>query len=545
MAAPPPWPAPPAWPASCPRTWPGGARAPASSTSPRSSTWSSRCRKTVLRPLLRHLPRRPRIQRPHRDPAADRPLGLPAARPGQPRRLPRALAHVHHHHRRRRRPVALATTGATSTPPGTRARWTAGCSPTSPRTARPTARSPWATTPGRHPLPLGAGQGVHPADNYHCSVMGPTDANRIFWKRAATTPRGRPGGPVLETGGARDLTYESGPETLFKAGISSSSTRGSAGRRTRSPSTSSSSRPRARPHRPLQRRDVDGHVVGRRHAGRDRRPGEPDAGQQLGNGLRGRLRQRRAARRVLHRVQVRLRRAPAAMPAAGAQFLATKLEALASNEELWNTRSSSSTTTRTTGSSTTSSRRPRTPPSTPRSSSPWPRRPAPPAAACPSGPGFRVPAFVISPWSVGGHIFSEVSDHTSGLRLIEAVAAAGRPVRRRAGYLPQRQPLAREDLQRLDRVAAPGRGAGGAVGQPVRPRHHRGQPGRADGGGPAAAAEAAGSGPADVVHAQPDVRPGPRARCLGDGGGDVQQQRAGVAPQGRDRHSAARRPAGR
>jgi phospholipase C len=36
-----------------------------------------------------------------------------------------------------------------------------------------------------------------------------------------------------------------------------------------------------------------------------------------------------------------------------------------------------------------------------------------------------VPAFVISPWSVGGQIFSEVSDHTSCLRLIEAVAAAG------------------------------------------------------------------------------------------------------------------------
>ena len=43
---------------------------------------------------------------------------LPAARPGQPRRLPRAVAHVHHHHRRRRRAVAVATTGATSTPPG-------------------------------------------------------------------------------------------------------------------------------------------------------------------------------------------------------------------------------------------------------------------------------------------------------------------------------------------------------------------------------------------------------------------------------------------
>jgi phospholipase C len=48
-----------------------------------------------------------------------------------------------------------------------------------------------------------------------------------------------------------------------------------------------------------------------------------------------------------------------------------------------------------------------------------------PGGGLPLGAGFRVPAFVISPWTVGGRIFSEVSDHTSGLRLIDAVAAAG------------------------------------------------------------------------------------------------------------------------
>ncbi len=58
------------------------------------------------------------------------------------------------------------------------------------------------------------------ADNYHCSVMGPTDTNRIFWEEGGNDPQGKAGGPVLETGGVRDLTYESGPETLYKAGIS-------------------------------------------------------------------------------------------------------------------------------------------------------------------------------------------------------------------------------------------------------------------------------------------------------------------------------------
>ena len=48
-----------------------------------------------------------------------------------------------------------------------------------------------------------------------------------------------------------------------------------------------------------------------------------------------------------------------------------------------------------------------------------------PGGGLPIGAGFRVPCFIISPWTVGGHIFSQVSDHTSCLRLIETVAAAG------------------------------------------------------------------------------------------------------------------------
>jgi phospholipase C len=40
-------------------------------------------------------------------------------------------------------------------------------------------------------------------------------------------------------------------------------------------------------------------------------------------------------------------------------------------------------------------------------------------------PWFREPCWVISPWSTGGQIFSEVSGHASCLRLIEAVAAGG------------------------------------------------------------------------------------------------------------------------
>ena len=31
----------------------------------------------------------------------------------------------------------------------------------------------------------------------------------------------------------------------------------------------------------------------------------------------------------------------------------------------------------------------------------------------PVGPGFRVPFFIASPWSRGGHVFTEPADHTS------------------------------------------------------------------------------------------------------------------------------------
>ncbi len=58
------------------------------------------------------------------------------------------------------------------------------------------------------------------ADNYHCAVMGPTDPNRLFWEMGTNDPQGKAGGPVLETGGVHDLTFETSYETLFNAGYS-------------------------------------------------------------------------------------------------------------------------------------------------------------------------------------------------------------------------------------------------------------------------------------------------------------------------------------
>ena len=43
------------------------------------------------------------------------------------------------------------------------------------------------------------------------------------------------------------------------------------------------------------------------------------------------------------------------------------------------------------------------------------------------GPGFRVPAIVISPWTAGGWVCSEPLDHTSTLRFLERVTGVVEP----------------------------------------------------------------------------------------------------------------------
>ena len=264
------------------------------------------------------------------------------------------------------------------------------------------------------------------ADNYHCSVMGPTDPNRIFWEEGSNDPQGKAGGPVLETGGVRDLTFESGPETLYKAGISFKFYQGSAGRRT--PSRlyfKQFQTPGLVPLALYNAVTSAGTLWGDGTPGGIGNPENPTPASNPEMGF-----EEDCANGVLPAVSFIGSKSgydehPPAIPAAGAQFLATKLEALAANEDLWNSTMFIINYDENDGFFD------HVVPPTPNTRE-YPEEfvtlasPAgTPGGGLPIGAGFRVPAFVISPWTVGGHIFSEVSDHTSGLRLIEAVAAAG------------------------------------------------------------------------------------------------------------------------
>ncbi len=62
-------------------------------------------------------------------------------------------------------------------------------------------------------------------DGYHCSVLGPTDPNRLMAISASIDPSGAHGGPVITTASNRigmtgKLNWETMPEALLKAGVS-------------------------------------------------------------------------------------------------------------------------------------------------------------------------------------------------------------------------------------------------------------------------------------------------------------------------------------
>jgi phospholipase C len=264
------------------------------------------------------------------------------------------------------------------------------------------------------------------ADNYHCSVMGPTDVNRIFWEEGGNDPQGKAGGPVLETGGVRDLTYESGPETLYKAGISYKFYQGNGWPQdTITLYFKQFQTPGLVPTALYNAVTSTGTLWGDGTPGGIGDPLNPTAASDSNMGF-----EEDCANGTLPDVSFigsmsGFDEHPSAIPAAGAQFLATKLEALAANEELWN-----STVFIINYDENDGFFDHVVPPTPDRNKYPEEfvtlASPAgTPGGGLPMGAGFRVPAFVISPWTVGGQIFSEVSDHTSGLRLIEAVAAAG------------------------------------------------------------------------------------------------------------------------
>jgi phospholipase C len=119
-------------------------------------------------------------------------------------------------------------------------------------------------------------------------------------------------------------------------------------------------------------------------------------------------------------------RAPVVPAPAGAQFVASKIEALAANEDLWNS------TVFILNYDENDGFFDHVPPVTPTPgtadefvtlNSPG----GTPGGGLPIGSGFRVPAIIVSPWTVGGFVCIDPFDHTSTLSFIERVTGVAEP----------------------------------------------------------------------------------------------------------------------
>jgi phospholipase C len=111
---------------------------------------------------------------------------------------------------------------------------------------------------------------------------------------------------------------------------------------------------------------------------------------------------------------------PAHLPAAGAQFVASKIDAIAANPEVW------AKTVFILAYDENDGFFDHVVPPTPPAGTPgeFVTGTSPSGVSgggLPSGLGFRVPCIIVSPWTAGGWVASELFDHTSQLRFLEKI----------------------------------------------------------------------------------------------------------------------------
>jgi phospholipase C len=235
-------------------------------------------------------------------------------------------------------------------------------------------------------------------DNYHCSVLGPTNPNRLYLWTATIDPDGKNGGPVIDNSETPPYTWTTYPERLQAAGIS---------------------------WRVYQQADnYDDNAL----AWFKQYQQAPTTSPLYQNGM-----VKRAANAFQQDVasdnlpQVSWIIAPTAqsehpsnMPAAGADLTSSYLEALASNAKVWAKTAFFLCYDENDGFFD------HVPPPVALAGTPgeYITTLVPPATSGgirgPIGLGFRVPMIVISPFSVGGWVCNQTFDHTSLIRFLEA-----------------------------------------------------------------------------------------------------------------------------
>jgi phospholipase C len=236
-------------------------------------------------------------------------------------------------------------------------------------------------------------------DGYHCSMLGPTWPNRLYLMTGQVDPAGEHGGPIysneVPTSGYSWPTY---PELLSKAGVS---------------------------WKLYQENDNYGLNVLEYF---DQYQAAPTSSPLYQNAMRfyqpGQF-EYDAVHDRLPTVSWILPTSyqsehPDFMPAAGADFVASKVNAIAANPDVWAKTVFVLIYDENDG---------------------YFDHVVPPTAPAgtpgeyitvdgvsdPIGLGFRVPAIIVSPWTVGGYVSHETFDHTSVIQLIEQVTGVVNP----------------------------------------------------------------------------------------------------------------------
>ncbi|AEW95804.1 MULTISPECIES: alkaline phosphatase family protein [Streptomycetaceae] len=231
-------------------------------------------------------------------------------------------------------------------------------------------------------------------DNYFCSVLGPTWPNRLYWMTGTIDPDGTHGGPVTGNSAPSPYRWTTYAERLEAAGVS---------------------------WRVYQQEDNYGcNMLENFQPFADAGPGDPLHDRGLAAQPEGAFEEDARAGRLptvswliptSHQSEH-----PDHLPAAGADFVAAKIEAIAANPALWAKTAFILNYDENDG-LFDHVPPPVAPPGTPDEY----------VDGLPIGAGFRVPCIIVSPWTVGGWVAGERFDHTSVLRFLERVTGVAEP----------------------------------------------------------------------------------------------------------------------
>lgn len=229
-------------------------------------------------------------------------------------------------------------------------------------------------------------------DNYFCSVQGPTWPNRLYWMTASIDAEGTRGGPIIRNSAPKPLTWTTYAERLEAAGVS-----WKVYQETDNFSTGVLSLfenfQQARPGEPLHDKGMAAqpHGTFEDDARNDRLPA---VSWILPTGYQSEH--------------------PRYTPAAGADYVASKIEAIASNPKVWAKTAFILNYDENDGLFD-------------HVAPPVPERGTAGefVGGLPIGGGFRVPCIIVSPWTVGGWVASEPFDHTSVLQFLECFTGVG------------------------------------------------------------------------------------------------------------------------